>query len=144
MLQCDEVYLVHQDNFDVRSKVLIHMVLGPRFTLPRFFAAITLIFICFAATTAQGATRRKKRVVKASGMHHRTVAATAMVARASLPRTRTSTLTATTTKAPIIRGGPWLSPTYADSTSEDFVDGEDLDVRRAAVEALGPYNGSVV
>jgi penicillin-binding protein 2 len=44
----------------------------------------------------------------------------------------------------VIRGGPWLSPTYADSTTEDFIDGEDLDVRRAAVEALGPYNGSVV
>jgi len=26
----------------------------------------------------------------------------------------------------------------------DHVDGEDLAVRRAAVEALGPYNGSVV
>jgi penicillin-binding protein 2 len=47
-------------------------------------------------------------------------------------------------KAPVIRGGPWLSPTYADSTAQDFIDGEDLDVRRAAAEALGPYNGSVL
>lgn len=39
---------------------------------------------------------------------------------------------------------PWTSPTFADSTSGDSVDGEDLMVRRAAVEALGPYNGSVV
>ena len=46
--------------------------------------------------------------------------------------------------APIIRGGPWTEPTYADSTQGDNVDGEDLDVRRAAVEALGPYNGAVV
>ena len=45
---------------------------------------------------------------------------------------------------PIIRGGPWTEPTYADSTEGDNVDGEDLDVRRAAVAALGPYNGSVV
>jgi penicillin-binding protein 2 len=44
----------------------------------------------------------------------------------------------------VIRGGPWLVPTYADSTNGDNVDAEDLDVRRAAVEALGPYNGSVV
>lgn len=35
-------------------------------------------------------------------------------------------------------------PTYADSTLGDNVDGEDLEVRRAAVEALGPFNGSVV
>ena len=46
--------------------------------------------------------------------------------------------------APIVRGGPWTSPTFADSTQGDNVDGEDLDVRRAAVEALGAYNGSVL
>jgi cell division protein FtsI/penicillin-binding protein 2 len=46
--------------------------------------------------------------------------------------------------APIIRGGPWTEPTYADSTADDFIDGEDLTIRRAAVEALGPFNGSVV
>jgi cell division protein FtsI/penicillin-binding protein 2 len=46
--------------------------------------------------------------------------------------------------APIIAGGPWTSPTYADSTDGDNIDGEDLDIRRAAVDALGQYNGSVV
>jgi len=45
---------------------------------------------------------------------------------------------------PIVRGGPWDEPTYADSTAGDVIDGEDIDVRRAAVDALGPYNGSVV
>jgi len=45
---------------------------------------------------------------------------------------------------PVVRGGPWTEPTYADSTVGDNVDGEDLEVRRAAVDALGPYNGSVV
>jgi beta-lactamase class D len=45
---------------------------------------------------------------------------------------------------PVIRGGPWTEPTFADSTQGDRVDGEDLEVRRAAVEALGPYNGTVV
>ncbi|MBI5281740.1 MAG: penicillin-binding protein [Candidatus Solibacter usitatus] len=39
---------------------------------------------------------------------------------------------------------PWDTPTFADSTWGDVVDGEDLTVRRAAVEALGPYNGTVV
>jgi cell division protein FtsI/penicillin-binding protein 2 len=46
--------------------------------------------------------------------------------------------------APVIAGGPWTSPTYADSTEGDNVDGEDLQIRRAAVEALGDFNGSVV
>ena len=39
---------------------------------------------------------------------------------------------------------PWTEPTFADSTAGDLVDGEDLVVRRAAVQALGPYNGTVV
>jgi len=44
----------------------------------------------------------------------------------------------------VVRGGPWTEPTYADSTVGDNADGEDLEVRRSAVEALGAYNGSVV
>jgi penicillin-binding protein 2 len=39
---------------------------------------------------------------------------------------------------------PWTEPTYADSTVGDKVDGEDPVVRKAAVDALGPYNGAVV
>ena len=45
---------------------------------------------------------------------------------------------------PVIAGGPWTEPTFADSTAGDNVDGEDLTIRRAAVDALGTYNGSVV
>jgi len=45
---------------------------------------------------------------------------------------------------PVIRGGPWTEATYADSTKGDNVDGEDLAIRRAAVAALGDFNGSVV
>ena len=70
-----------------------------------------------------------------------------MIAKASLTTSRPSARPSTLggiNRGPVIRGGPWLSPTYADSTTEDFIDGEDLDVRRAAVAALGPYNGSVV
>ena len=39
---------------------------------------------------------------------------------------------------------PWSEPTFADSTVGDDISGEDLTVRRAAVQALGRYNGSVV
>ncbi len=39
---------------------------------------------------------------------------------------------------------PWTEPTYADSTVGDNIDGEDLVVRKAAVDALGPYNGTIV
>jgi penicillin-binding protein 2 len=40
--------------------------------------------------------------------------------------------------------GPWSEPSFADSTQGDLIDGEDLMVRRAAVEALGKLNGTVV
>lgn len=45
--------------------------------------------------------------------------------------------------ARILRG-PWRVPTYADSTEGDHFEGEDIVVRRAAVEALGGLNGTVV
>jgi penicillin-binding protein 2 len=43
-----------------------------------------------------------------------------------------------------VGSGPWTEPTFADSTVGDKIDGEDLVVRRAAVDALGPYNGTIV
>ena len=50
-----------------------------------------------------------------------------------------------TSRSPVIvRGGPWTEPTYADSTVGDSVKGEDLTIRRIAVRALGPYNGTIV
>lgn len=61
-------------------------------------------------------------------------------------RTTASAATKTTAaKRPVrIRYSQWTEPTYADSTIGDRLDGEDLTVRRAAVDALGRYNGSVV
>ena len=40
--------------------------------------------------------------------------------------------------------GPWSEPSFADSTRGDVIEGEDQVVRRAAVEALGAMNGTVV
>jgi cell division protein FtsI/penicillin-binding protein 2 len=38
----------------------------------------------------------------------------------------------------------WDEPTYKDSAIGDKTEGDDPDIRKAAVEGLGPYNGSVV
>lgn len=40
--------------------------------------------------------------------------------------------------------GHWSEPSFADSTAGDRVEGEDLTVRYAAIEALGGLNGTVV
>lgn len=64
---------------------------------------------------------------------------------ASSTRIPTSHFVPSRTRKPArIAYSPWKSPTFADSTMGDNVDGEDLVVRRAAVDALGPYNGTVV
>ncbi len=38
----------------------------------------------------------------------------------------------------------WREPSFADSSLGDNIEGEDLVVRKAAVDALGPFNGSIV
>ena len=38
----------------------------------------------------------------------------------------------------------WKEPSFADSSLGDNIEGEDLVVRKAAVDALGPFNGSIV
>jgi beta-lactamase class D len=63
----------------------------------------------------------------------------------SVPTTRAASRSTASRRLRIRKPAtPWDAPTYADSTWGDSIDGEDLTVRRAAVEALGPYNGSVV
>jgi penicillin-binding protein 2 len=76
-----------------------------------------------------------------------------VIAKAGVKHTALSTQAAATNQAIVARmsagkrlpsRGVWKSPNYADSLEGDNVDGEDLLVRRAAVDALGPLNGSVV
>ncbi|MGH9558685.1 MAG: penicillin-binding transpeptidase domain-containing protein [Bryobacteraceae bacterium] len=43
-----------------------------------------------------------------------------------------------------VSSGPWRVPNFADSTVGDFIDGDNLMVRRAAVDALGRLNGTIV
>lgn len=100
-------------------------------------AAFLLCFIGslgFSTTNTTTTTAPPRRRV----VHHASAASHQAVARRAVPRRATSP------DAPVIAGGPWDEPTFADSTEGDRVDGEDMTVRRAAVEALGSYNGSVV
>lgn len=91
----------------------------------------------FAVTTTRHrkkvAARVATRPVARKSVHGRTVASKAAVA-ASLTRTPRRRVWVQT----------WDEPTYKDSTLGDQTEGEDPVVRKAAVEALGPFNGSVV
>lgn len=84
---------------------------------------------------------------KASTRHKSVVGHAALVSAVAQGKSIAPIRPVKRTPAPlpaVIAGGPWTEPTYADSTAGDRVDGEDLAIRRAAVDALGSYNGSVV
>jgi len=105
-----------------------------------------LLILPLVATLSFGATpTRYKRRYHAGAVHKAVATVTlstahsTMVAKAAFHPAK-----AGVPPAPIIAGGPWTEPTYADSTIGDNVDGEDLEVRLAAVEALGSFNGSIV
>ena len=106
--------------------------------------ALVLLLCASFSFAATAASRRKHRRAIVQPAVARSVAATP-VPRTTVPIRRTAALVPRpATAVPIIAGGPWTEPTYADSTTGDNVDGEDLEVRRAAVDALGGFNGSVV
>jgi cell division protein FtsI/penicillin-binding protein 2 len=102
-----------------------------------FRALVRFIMVCCllaavnlsAVTTTTTPTKKKKK------------RAHAVVQTASLTQVSTASATRRVHR-PVY--SPWSEPTYADSSAGDYTDGEDLTVRRAAVEALGPFNGSIV
>jgi penicillin-binding protein 2 len=98
---------------------------------------VALVLSSFLASSAFGITTRKKhrRIIK-------TAAITGKVVRRVAYTTRRTAATPFVPKKH--KASPWATPTFADSTIGDSVDGEDLLVRRAAVDALGPHNGAVV
>jgi penicillin-binding protein 2 len=101
-----------------------------------------------AATLLQGATTSpkpsSKKTAKSSkkAVSRRTVPvkAVAFVAKPAA----TSRVKKTVRKTAAIARGPWRVPNYALSTEGDFIEGDDLVARNAAVDALGRLNGSVV
>ncbi len=115
---------------------------------PRVICLLTVVSLAggslFAATTTTPHKKTKRRAHSAS----RSVAgakASQATAKAS-PTVAAHHPVSHLSRLPKKRfiNSPWTSPTFADSTVGDSVDGEDLVVRRAAVQALGPYNGTVV
>lgn len=62
----------------------------------------------------------------------------------AVSRRRGRTLTARGRRGRHVWVQTWDEPTYANSTNGDLIDGDDLRIRQAAVDALGPYNGSIV
>jgi cell division protein FtsI/penicillin-binding protein 2 len=113
--------------------------------------SVLVLALCVLSGGAQAVTpvKHRKHVAKtaANGHVHSTKAvvthsrATGTV-HVAASRHHGRTLTARSRRHVWVQ--TWDEPTYANSTAGDNIEGEDLNIRRAAVDALGPYNGSVV
>lgn len=88
-----------------------------------------------------GASKASARKIKTAAPGRRFRAGRLLLASAHHPSSHLSRLRQRRQK---VIWNPWTEPTFADSSSADAVDGEDLMVRRAAIQALGPYNGTIV
>jgi len=103
--------------------------------LSRILPVLLAVSLITGAGSAATSNKKKHhRLAARSTIAHSAVPIHKVVARSSEP----------SALAGVVRGGPWTEPTYADSTEGDNVDAEDLEIRRAAVEALGQYHGSIV
>src|SRR2546422_873806 len=102
-----------------------------RFILTAF---VCLGFSAWSAFPQSRSTRKKSS----------TTAKTTTALAPSVKSTPAKASARTRRRSRRVVGQTWTESSIADSTAGDLVDGEDLDVRQAAVQALGPLNGSVV
>ena len=115
----------------------------------RILAAIFLA-VCFLiqptralAAVSSAASPAKRHVLHKKLAH--SGKRSAHLRLASYPRARTGVLLTTTSRRRHRAFfNPWTEPTFADSTIGDSIEGDDLVVRKAAADALGRYNGTVV
>src|SRR3954451_3324377 len=112
--------------------------------LPRFVVLLLSMFVisglCFGMTAPPKKKRKKSAYTGAKPVTKPPNAAKQLKKHKAQPKHSNSFVPAGGHPG----SGPWTEPTFADSTVGDKIDGEDLVVRRAAVDALGPYNGTVV
>jgi hypothetical protein len=107
------------------------------------------LYLCLIATAGLGAmVAADAPVAKKSTTARKTVARKATVQTKSIQAKTTGSKPSTTVAGTAAKKKVWVQtwdePTFAPSASGDDASGEDLTVRAAAIEALGPYNGSIV
>jgi penicillin-binding protein 2 len=145
------------------GRVFMKTYSGFLYSLLSLIAILPLLNSDILATTttppvapAKKTTPKKKAPVRTSAAVHPagnpTKPAVSSTSRTSLVKPALATTRAAVTPASRTVTRPrakrwvqtWDEPTFKDSTDGDAVEGEDLQIRKAAVDALGPYNGSIV
>jgi penicillin-binding protein 2 len=95
------------------------------------------------SSTTKPAVKKKPTVHKPAAAQSTAVKTTAVKSLASTNATvKTAAVPARPARKRWVQ--TWDEPTYAESAAGDDTRGEDLTIRAAAVEALGPYNGSII
>lgn len=126
--------------------------LSPASRFPMLLRAITFaVALSVAGGSALAITetvstvhhKKKKKSTPAKSVATKPHAAVATAAPL-VSTTVIATSARKTTHRPKVVAQTWDAPTYKDSVADDKVEGEDITVRKAAVDALGPLNGSVV
>ena len=100
---------------------------------PFYIVALSLVLLSAGTVSAAPQKHRKKA--------HRTTTQAGVIHTGKAGSLR---LASRRRRGHHVIASPWTEPTYADSTVGDNVEGEDVVVRKAAIDALGPYNGAVV
>jgi penicillin-binding protein 2 len=113
--------------------------------------ALLVAVIVLGTFPLMGVTRKHSKKKNSTSSHVKSTSAvrTSKSVRKAHPTATQAhkasyTRSTTTTRQRRPRYSAWDTPTYADSTVGDMVDGEDLTIRRAAVDALGTLNGTIV
>jgi beta-lactamase class D len=139
------------DGYGIHTLEVYTMNLGNFRRLLFCFALLGLATSLKAETSATSVSAKKHKRKKHPRRTAQTSGTSATTTQAGVLRSDTASAVKVATARRRTRGrhariffNPWTEPTYADSTVGDNVDGEDLAVRKAAVDALGPYNGSIV
>ena len=123
------------------NKLILSALLALLVLLPGAAQAITPKKTSAKKTSAKKATVAKKPVVLKAASRSR---------QKGIPVLRKASLTARGQQPSRFRqrnspySGFWTVPNFADATEGDVIEGEDLTIRRAAVEALNGMNGAVV
>ena len=120
-------------------RLVRHILLG-LFLLSLGFptSALAVAVVKKKAATHKAAPAAKRAIAKA-GVRKPTSALVARKAASPLRRTGGAARV-----HPLNRSSPWTEPSFGEPTVGDNDDGEDPVVRKAAVDALGPFNGSLV
>jgi hypothetical protein len=107
------------------------------FALVSGLSAGSIFAVTDSSTPITKKARKKRKAVGKTAVAAKPATVTAPTAAASV-----AVASARTKRKVWVQ--TWDEPTYKDSAAGDRTEGEDATIRKAAVEALGPYNGSVV